>query len=76
VATNARLDAVCPVYAFIVGTYAPGSRAPGSDRDTYNQAFTDMRTKFESFSCGPKYPVVPGAAHPPTAAPNGILPGN
>lgn len=72
VATNARLDAMCPAYAFIIGTWAPQSRAAGTDRDTYNQAFVDMRTKFASFECGPKYPVVPGAAHPPTAAPTGL----
>jgi hypothetical protein len=77
VATNARLDAVCPLYAFIIGTNAPQSRAAGPDRDAYNQAFADMRTDFAGFDCGPRYPIVPGAAHPPVAtAPNAVLPGN
>lgn len=67
--TNNRVATICPLYAFTVGTYAPQSRSAGSDRDQYVQAFTDMRIKFEQLGCGPNYPIVPGAAHPPTAAP-------
>lgn len=67
--TNNRLATICPLYAFTVGTYAPQSRKAGQDRDQYVQAFTDMRIKFEQLGCGPNYPIVPGAAHPPTAAP-------
>lgn len=67
--TNNRVDTICPAYAFIIGSYAPQSRTPGPDRDQYNQAFADMRIKFKSLGCGPNYPLVPGAAHPPTASP-------
>lgn len=67
--TNIRLDAVCPLYAFNLGTYAPQSRAPGADRDLYIQSFDKMRIKFADLGCGPEFPLVPGAAHPPTAAP-------
>lgn len=67
--TNTRLDAVCPLFAFSLGTYAPQSRAPGADRDQYIQSFANMRAKFADLGCGPNYPIVPGAAHPPTAAP-------
>jgi hypothetical protein len=69
VATNARLDTVCPLYAFYVGTYAPQTRSAGPDRDAYIRAFADMRIKFIGLGCGPAYPIVPGAAHPPAAAP-------
>lgn len=69
VATNARLDTVCPLFAFTIGTYAPQSRTAGPGRDQYIQSFGDMRVKFQQLGCGPEYPIVPGAAHPPTAAP-------
>lgn len=67
--TNNRVDTICPLYSFILGTYAPQSRAAGSDRDQYVAAFSDMRLKFAQLGCGPDYPIVPGAAHPPTAFP-------
>lgn len=68
--TNNRVDTVCPLYAFTLGTYAPQSRKSGDDRDQYVAAFADMRMKFAELGCGPNYPIVPGAAHPPTAAPS------
>lgn len=67
--TNNRVTSLCPAYAFIVGSYAPQSRTAGADRDAYNQAFADMRIQFTDLGCGPKYPIVPGAAHPPVASP-------
>lgn len=68
--TNNRVTTMCPAYAFIVGSYAPQSRTAGADRDAYTQAFIDMRAQFADLGCGPKYPLVPGAAHPPAAAGN------
>lgn len=67
--TNARIDAVCPYAAFDIGTYAPQTRSPGVDRDQYIDSFNTMRAEFLDLDCGSKYPIVPGAAHPPTAAP-------
>lgn len=65
--TNERVQTICPLYAFTIGTYAPQSRSAGADRDQYTQSFADMRAKFEELGCGPDYPIVPGAAHPTTA---------
>lgn len=73
--TNERIATICPLYAFVIGSYAPQTRAPGDDRDSYNTAFEKMRIKFQDLNCGPDYPIVPGAAHPPTAAPTSV-PGN
>lgn len=70
--TNERIATICPLYAFTIGTYAPLSRAAGADRDQYNASFDKMRLKFGELGCGPDYPIVPGAAHPPTAS----APGN
>jgi hypothetical protein len=67
--TNSRLDAVCPLYTWAIGSYAPQSRSAGPDREQYTQWFEKTRTKFVDMGCGPDYPIVPGAAHPPTAAP-------
>jgi hypothetical protein len=68
--TNERVQTICPLYAFVIGSYAPQSRAPGPDRDQYNASFSNMRLKFQELGCGPNYPIVPGAAHPPTAEGN------
>jgi hypothetical protein len=69
--TNERIATVCPLYAFIVGSYAPQTRAAGPDRDQYVASFEKMQIKFSELGCGPDYPIVPGAAHPPAAAPSG-----
>ena len=65
--TQKQLHAICPLYAFSLGTYAPLTRSAGPDRDAYIQRFEDMRHQFQIFGCGPDYPLVPGAAHPPNA---------
>lgn len=57
--TNHRIDALCPAYAVIVGSYAPSTRAAGSDRDAYTAAFTGMHTLYNNLGCAPNYPVVP-----------------
>jgi hypothetical protein len=67
--TNGRIDAVCPLYSWAIGSYAPQTRSPGPDRDQYIQWSDMLRDKFSSLDCGPAYPLVPGAAHPPAAAP-------
>lgn len=69
--TRNQLHRFCPLYAFTLGTYAPQTRSAGPDRDGYIQSFSDMRREFELLGCGPDYPLVPGAAHPPNAAPPG-----
>lgn len=74
--TNERIATICPLYAFTVGTYAPQSRSAGGDRDQYVASFDKMRVKFAELGCGPDYPIVPGAAHPPTASPDVLSPGN
>jgi hypothetical protein len=74
--TNSRIDTMCPLYTWAIGSYAPQSRSAGPDRDQYIQWFEGMRTKFAGLDCGPAYPIVPGAAHPPAASPGVLSPGN
>lgn len=63
ISTQYRIETLCPLYAFTLGTYAPMTRKSGSDRDIYVEQFGDMRAKFQALGCGPGYPLVPGAAN-------------
>ena len=63
ISTQSRIETLCPLYAFTLGTYAPTTRKSGPDRDVYVEQFGDMRVKFQSLGCGPDYPLVPGAAN-------------
>ena len=64
--TSARVDNVCALYAFVVGSYAPQTRAPGDDREAYIQAFAGLRAGYEALGC--TEPIVPPRvnATPPT----------
>jgi hypothetical protein len=74
-ATNARVEqairqqdvtttqVLCPLYAAFLGSYNPQSRAPGSDRDIYEQNFVVIRDGYRILGCNT--PFVP----PPTRAP-------
>jgi hypothetical protein len=55
--TTSRVDAVCPLYAVIIGSYNPDTRAAGEARDSYNQAFDIMRDGYARLKC--RNPIVP-----------------
>lgn len=57
-----RSDALCPLYALLVGSYNPGSRAEGEDRRTYEDAFVTLRAAYTALGCAASSPVVPPAA--------------
>lgn len=46
-----RVQVLCPLYKVMLGSYAPESRAPGPDRDKYEQVFTDMRAQYAVLRC-------------------------
>lgn len=53
-----REQALCPLYSLIVGSYNPGSRAEGEDRQQYEATFQAMRDAYDSLDC-------PGGVVPP-----------
>jgi hypothetical protein len=60
--TTAALDdtksqVLCPLYASFLGSYNPTSRAPGQDRETYENVFSQMRAGYAHLSCDT--PLVP-----------------
>lgn len=52
-----REEALCPLYALLVGSYNPSSRAEGPARDAYIEAFKHLRTAHAALDC--TTPVVP-----------------
>jgi hypothetical protein len=42
---------LCPINAFIVGGYDPGTRAPGQAQRTYDETFIKMRNGKEVLEC-------------------------
>lgn len=56
-----REQALCPLYSLIVGSYNPGSRAEGPDREQYEKTFVAMRAAYDSLDCpgGPVPPAQP-----------------
>lgn len=61
-----RSQVLCPLYAVFLGSYQPTTRAAGTDRDTYEQNFAQMRTQYAVLSCtGPVVP--PRVDLPPPA---------
>lgn len=75
-ATNTKVDAalrqqeittnqvLCPLYAVFIGSYNPESRAPGTDRETYESNFQVIREGYEILRC--TTPIVPPATRAPT----------
>lgn len=46
-----RQEAVCPLYALVIGSYSPNSRAEGPDRDAYNEVYDRLRAGYASLEC-------------------------
>lgn len=62
---STRQDALCPLYGLLLGSYNPTSRAEGTARDQYNEAFRVMRGAYDSLDCAT--PVVPPRVDQPPA---------
>jgi hypothetical protein len=54
---DTRNEVLCPLYASWLGTYNPVSRAPGLDRQTYENVFGQMRSQYQHLQC--TTPLVP-----------------
>lgn len=46
-----RSEVLCPLYALIVGSYNPTSRAAGENRAQYEAGFTAMRNQYRALNC-------------------------
>ena len=46
-----RNQVLCPMFRVFLGSYQPESRAPGPDRDKYEQAFAEMRSQYAVLQC-------------------------
>jgi hypothetical protein len=62
--SSTRQDALCPLYGLLLGSYNPSTRAEGTARDQYNQAFQVMRNAYNTLDC--TNPVVPPRLEPTT----------
>lgn len=69
--TNARLDdtrsgVLCPLYSVFLGSYNPSTRAPGTDRDTYEATFAVIRDGYKDLGCTtPLVPPATSRSNPP-----------
>lgn len=63
-----RNDGICPLYSLIIGSYNPGSRAEGKDRDAYVAAYKTMGDAYRSLECRAD-PVPPRADQTPVPVP-------
>lgn len=63
--SSTRQEALCPLYGLLLGSYNPASRAEGTARDQYNEAFRVMRIAYDTLDC--VNPVVPPRVDQPPA---------
>jgi hypothetical protein len=52
-----RADALCPVFALLLGGYDPSSRAPGEAQRAYEETFAEYRRLYATNAC--TTPLVP-----------------
>lgn len=52
-----REQGVCPIYALLIGTYNPNTRAAGPDREKYIDTFQTLNEAYHKLEC--KLPPVP-----------------
>jgi hypothetical protein len=65
--SDTRQQVLCPMFASWLGSYNPISRAPGQDRDTYENVFAQMRAQYEHLQC--TTPLVPRPTTTPAPTP-------
>lgn len=58
-ATSARVDAICPVLALVVGGSNPETRPPGPARDAYVRSMAVMNQAYLDADCSNVAPLVP-----------------
>lgn len=54
---DTRAEVLCPLYSAFLGSYNPITRAPGVDRQTYEQIFSQFRASYTHLAC--TTPLVP-----------------
>lgn len=59
IATDHRVDAICPILALVVGGADPSTRPAGPARDAYVAGMNVMRDGYEQFGCATIAPLVP-----------------
>jgi len=64
---DTRNQVLCPLFAGWLGTYNPNSRAPGHDRDTYEDVFAQMRGTYQHLACTTPLVPKPTPTTPPPA---------
>lgn len=57
--TDARVDAICPVLALVVGGADPSTRPEGPARDAYVRSIEVMRSAYVGTGCAQVAPLVP-----------------
>lgn len=63
---DTRAEVLCPLYAVFLGAYNPASRAPGPDREAYENAFAQFRYSYQRLQCTtPLVPAPTTKATPP-----------
>jgi hypothetical protein len=62
---DTKAEVLCPLYSSWLGTYNPGTRSVGLDRETYEDVFGQMRAQYTHLAC--TTPLVPKPT--PTTAP-------
>lgn len=46
-----REESLCPLFGLLLGSYNPGSRKEGPERDAYIRSFQVMRAAYEKLDC-------------------------
>jgi hypothetical protein len=56
-------DALCPVFALLIGGYDPSSRPEGPAREQYERTFQTFRTSYDALRCTTQFvpPRTPGS---------------
>jgi hypothetical protein len=54
---DTKSQVLCPLYSAFLGSYNPNTRAPGLDRQTYENIFAQFRTSYQHLGC--TTPLVP-----------------
>lgn len=63
---DTRGEVLCPLYSVFLGSYNPGTRAPGVDREAYESIYAQFRASYQHLNC--TTPLVPKPT-PTTNAP-------
>ena len=64
---GATRSELCSLYSVFLGSYNPSTRAPGTDRDTYELTYKTFREGYNRLECTTPYvpPATPRSSPPP-----------